>query len=210
MTSQTSDPQNGEITQLLARWNARDMSEQARLLALVYPELKRLANFRMRRERQDHTLQPTALVNEFVVQICMANNLNWRDRVHFLAVASRAMRRILVDYARAHNADKRGGQRYKIEIEGLDIAEANPFSDVLELHDLLEQLAADDGRMAEIVELRFFGGLSNTEVAEVLGVAERTVRRDWQFARAWLFQRMRAGGADASTNELTGSPSHGR
>jgi RNA polymerase sigma-70 factor (ECF subfamily) len=187
----------GEVTQLLARWDAKDPKDQAMLLKLVYPELKRLAEFRMRSERSNHTLQPTALVNELVVQMCSSPNQPWRDRVHFLAIASRAMRRILVDYARAHNSDKRGGQSCRIQMEGLNLRDPRDFCDILEIHDLLERLAREDKRMADVVELRYFGGLSNAEVGEMLGIGERTVKRDWQVARAWLFAHLHKGKDDA-------------
>lgn len=185
-----------EISILLTTWDARDPEAQARLLALVYPELRRMAAGRMRRERFDHTLQPTALVNEFVVRLCASQHLVWRDRAHFLAVASRAMRRILVDYARAHNAEKRGGDS-KLRMEGLEDIQAPRVVDVLEIHEVLEQLAEEDERMAKIVEMRYFGGLQNSEVAEALGVSERTVKRDWELARAWLYARLRRKEIDA-------------
>ena len=179
----------GEVTQLLTRWNAKDPADQQKLMDLLYPELKRIAQRRMRGERTDHTLQGTALVNEFVVRLCAETQQPWQSRLHFLSVASKAMRHILVDYARSHHAQKRGGVERKVKLED-DIAEAGHFADVLEIHDLLEKLAAEDPRMANIVELRYFGGLSNKEVAETLGVGERTVNRDWMVARAWLYARM--------------------
>jgi len=187
----------GDVTQLLTRWNAKDPEDQAKLLDLLYPELKRIAEGRMRRERPDHTLQATALVNEFVVRLCTVTQQPWQSRLHFLAIASRAMRRILVDHARAHNSEKRGGPNCKVQLEG-SIAEPRPFQDILEIHHLLERLSVEDPRMANVVELRYFGGLSNGEVAETLGVAERTVKRDWQVARAWLYAQMHRRNPDAS------------
>ncbi|HEY3938618.1 MAG TPA: ECF-type sigma factor [Bryobacteraceae bacterium] len=187
----------GEVTQLLTRWDSKNPTDQAKLFSLVYPELKRIAEYRMKRERPDHTLEATALVNEFVVRLCTATQQPWQNRLHFLAIASRAMRRILVDYARTHNSDKRGGQGGKVQLEGLNIVEPHEFRDILEIHDLLEKLAAEDQRMADVVELRYFGGLSNGEVAEMLGIAERTVKRDWQVARAWLYTRIHRGKGDA-------------
>lgn len=186
----------GEVTQLLTRWNAKDPGDQQKLLDLLYPELKRIAHRRMRRERSDHTLQGTALVNEFVVRLCAETQQPWQSRVHFLAVASRAMRRILVDHARAHHSQKRGGFDKKVQLED-NVAEARQFADILEIHDLLEKLSAEDPRMANIVELRYFGGLSHAEVAETLGMGERTVSRDWQVARAWLYARMHKRNSDA-------------
>jgi RNA polymerase sigma factor (TIGR02999 family) len=187
----------GDVTQFLTRWNAKNPEDQAKLLDLLYPELKRIAEGRMRRERPDHTLQATALVNEFVVRLCTVTQQPWQNRLHFLAIASRAMRRILVDHARAHNSEKRGGADCKVQLEG-SIAEPRPFQDILEIHHLLERLSVEDPRMANVVELRYFGGLSNGEVAETLGVAERTVKRDWQVARAWLYAQMHRRNPDAS------------
>jgi len=181
----------GEVTQLLARWDAKNPSDQAQLFDLVYPELKRVAERQMRRERLDHTLDATALVNEFVVRLCSATQQPWHNRLHFFAIASKAMRRILVDHARARYSEKRGGlPGSKVELSEENIAEPREFRDILEIHDLLEKLAAQDQRMASVVELRYFGGLSNLEVAEVLGIAERTVKREWQLARAWLYTRV--------------------
>ena len=187
----------GEVTQLLTKWDAKNVQDQAKLLELVYPELRRIAEFRMRHERPDHTLQATALVNEFVIQLCTVAQHPWQSRLHFLAIASRAMRRILVDHARTHNAAKRGGEICKIQLAGIEIAQPSEFRGILEIHDLLEKLAAQDQRMADVVEMRYFGGLSNGEVAEVLGVAERTIKRDWQVARAWLYAHLHRGKSDA-------------
>jgi RNA polymerase sigma-70 factor (ECF subfamily) len=181
---------------LLTRWNAKDPGDQQKLLDLLYPELRRIAQQRMRRERTDHTLQGTALVNEFVVRLCAETQQPWQSRIHFLAVASRAMRRILVDHARANHSQKRGGFDKKVQLDD-NVAEARQFADILEIHDLLEKLSAEDPRMANIVELRYFGGLSNGEVAETLGIGERTVSRDWQVARAWLYARMHKKTSDA-------------
>jgi RNA polymerase sigma factor (TIGR02999 family) len=159
----------------------------------MYPELKRIAEGRMRAERSDHTLQPTALVNEFYLHFARLQGLSWKNRVHFLAVASNVMRRVLVDHARAHGAAKRGHGSAKLQIEGLELGTAWPAYDVVEIHELLERLAAEEPRMARVVELRYFGGLTNKEIGEVLMVDERTVKRDWQVARAWLFGQLRKG-----------------
>jgi RNA polymerase sigma factor (TIGR02999 family) len=166
----------------------------------VYPELRRLDQSRMRRERNDHTLEPTALVHEVYLQLAKQGELQWRNRAHFLAVASEAMRRILVDYARAHNAGKRGGESAKVELTYAEGLGREPFTVVLEIHHLLEELARTDERMSKIVELRYFGGLSHDEVGEVLGTSTRTVKRDWEVARAWLYTRMHRGRpSDAGT-----------
>jgi RNA polymerase sigma-70 factor (ECF subfamily) len=183
----------GDVTRLLRRWNPKLEQDREQLLDLVYPELKRIAVSRMRRERPNHTLQPTALVNEFVLQLCADESLTPRNRAHFIAIASRAMRRILVDHARAHAAEKRGGGQQRIELDQVSLPERNGFVDVLELNDLLERLAIEDPRMVKVIELRYFGGLSNAEVAETLGVGERTVKRDWQVGRAWLYAQLSRG-----------------
>jgi RNA polymerase sigma-70 factor, ECF subfamily len=193
----------GEVTQLLSRWNIGDPAEHGRLLHLVYPELKRIAEFRMRRERWDHTLQATALVNEFIAQLYANPQLELKDRKHLLSAASQAMRHILVDYARTQQAGKRGGQLQKIPLEGVKAADSNRFCDILELNELLDLLAKEEPRMARVVELRYFGGLSNSEIADVLQLTERTVKRDWQVARAWLYAQLRGRAECSPTNGKT-------
>lgn len=182
----------GEITALLTRPGAQSPEVEERLISLMYPELKRIAEARMRHERGDHTLQPTGLVNEFYLHFARMQGLNWRSRAHFLAVASNAMRRVLVDYARAKRSDKRGGGQ-TVQLQSVDPGTGDTAIEVLEIHLLLEQLAEQDARMARVVELRYFGGLTNQEVSEVLDVDERTVRRDWQVARAWLYDHLKKG-----------------
>jgi RNA polymerase sigma factor (TIGR02999 family) len=147
----------------------------------------------MRREREDHTLQTTALVNEAYLRLVDQKGKSWQNRAHFFAVAAQVMRRILVDYARKHRAQKRGGEQQKLELEG-DVAITPERSDELLLLDqALERLKAWDARQSRIVELRFFGGLTNEETAEVLGVAPRTVKRDWQVAKSWLYGEITRG-----------------
>jgi RNA polymerase sigma factor (TIGR02999 family) len=162
-----------------------------RLITLLYPELRRIAEAHMRRERRDHTLQATALVSEFFVHLASTAAFTARTKAQFLIVASVAMRRLLVDYARARKADKRGGQFVRVDIENADATQAANVDELITIDGLLSQLADSDPRMAQIVELRFFGGLTNGEIAETLGVHERTVARDWQMARAWLYKRLR-------------------
>ena len=194
----------GEVTQLLSRWNARDPKDHEKLFELLHPELRRIAELRMRRERRDHTLQATALVNEFVTQLYSHSQMVLKDKSHLLAIASQAMRRILVDYARAHNSGKRSGHLIKVELATIKEPVTGQFSDVLEIDELLTQLAAEEPRMASIVELRYFGGLSNTEVAGILHITERTVKRDWQVARAWLYAHLHGGtGPCSPTNGTT-------
>lgn len=162
-----------------------------RVITLLYPELRRIAEAHMRRERRDHTLQATALVSEFFVHIARTPAFTTRTKAQFLMVASVAMRRLLVDYARSRKADKRGGQFVRVDIENADAAHAANVDELVAIDVLLSQLASTDPRMAQIVELRFFGGLTNVEIAETLGIHERTVTRDWQMARAWLYKRLR-------------------
>lgn len=179
---------------------AAETSEATRdqVITILYPELKRIAEAHMRRERQDHTLQATALVSEFFVHIARSPNFTTRTRSQFLMVASVAMRRLLVDYARARSAEKRGGHRVRVDIENADPSQDAHFVDILEIDELLSRLAASDPRMAQIVELRFFGGLTNQEIAGALDIHERTVKRDWQIARAWLYSRLQRHDSDVT------------
>ena len=179
----------GEITEVLQRANLTDPKTQDRLLALLYPQLKRIAEMRMSRERADHTLQPTALVNEFYLHVARLQGLSWKNRAHFLAVASNAMRRVLVDYARGHNAEKRNVAKI-VSLTDHDKGSIDHAFDALEIHDLLNRLALEEPRMARVIKLRYFGGLTHAEAAEVLNVDERTVKRDWQVARAWLLAQL--------------------
>ena len=160
--------------------------------ALVYDELRRLAAAALRHERPDHTLQPTALVHEAYLRLADEPTGRWQNRSHFLAVAARAMRRILVDHARKHNAVKRGSGAVRLNLDDLEYAASVPTDavDLVTLDDALGRLAALDPRQARIVELRFFGGLSVEETAAVIDASPRTVKRDWQFARAWLKREM--------------------
>lgn len=194
-SSRTAEDLWNEIPALLA--DAETSPEaRDRVITLLYPELRRIAEAHMRRERRDHTLQATALVSEFFVHFARSPAYTTRTRGQFLMVASVVMRRLLVDYARARKADKRGGQFTRVDIEHTDPGQAAQFADLLEIDELLSQLADSDARMARIVELRFFGGLTNAEIADALSVHERTVKRDWQVARAWLFSQLRRNDTD--------------
>lgn len=177
-------PQPGEVTVLLRQIRNGDAEARGEFFALVYPDLKRLANLQMGRERRDHTLQPTALISELFLSIHNAKDIQWRDRAHFLAIASQMMKRYLIDYARARGAERRGGGQRAVFMDGLEFS-AKPM-DLLELTELLDRLAAEEPRMGRVVDLRCFGGLTHVEIAETLGVDERTCKRDWQVARAWL------------------------
>lgn len=163
-----------------------DSPAAARYMSIVYEELRRLAVWHLSGERRDHTLTPTALVHEAFIRLVDAAAAQHLDRVHFLAFASKIMRRVLVDHARSHDAAKRGGGRCRITLHGDVAVTAGPEIDFLALDETLERLAALDERQAAIVELRFFGGLTVEEVAEILGVSKRLVEGEWALARAWL------------------------
>jgi RNA polymerase sigma-70 factor, ECF subfamily len=194
---EATQTETDELTQLLMGWETANPEARAKAIAIMYPELKRVAESQMRRERNDHTLQPTALVNEFFLHMAQQQGFRCQSRAHFVAVASRAMRRLLIDYARAHQADKRGGGAAKVELNGMESQQPKIF-DMLEIDEALNRLADEEPRMARVVELRCFGGLTYPEIGEILGVDERTAKRDWQVARAWLFARLRKGKSDAS------------
>jgi len=175
-----------QATGWLAGWCAGDKAALDRLLPLVYDELRRIAARHLERERSDHTLQPTALVHEAYFRLIDQRQVDWRNRAQFLGLAAEMMRRILVNHARDRAALKRGGGLRKMSLtEAMN--EPGPEVDVADLDEALERLAALDARKARVIELRFFGGLTNAEAAEVLDVSAATVERDWSFARAWLF-----------------------
>ena len=177
---------SSEVTKILHDWNDGDAEAPARLIPLVYQELRSLARNYLARERGDHTLQATALVHEAYLRLAADAGMDWKDRAHFYGVAARLMRQILVDHARAHNAEKRGGLQTKIT---LDEARELPHQDTVEivaLDSALENFAQTYPRKSQVVELKFFGGLDAKEIAEVLQVSEKTVLRDWTFAKLWL------------------------
>jgi RNA polymerase sigma-70 factor, ECF subfamily len=183
-----------DITAILREIDGGDESAAARLMPLVYDELRRLADSYLRRERPDHTLQPTALVNEAYLRLVDQTRARLRDRSHFFAVAARQMRRVLVDHARRHHADKRGGGARRVSLdEAAEHAQAARDLDLVALDAALNRLAELDARQARIVELRFFGGLTVEETARALGVSATTVKDDWQSARAWLRREVRKG-----------------
>ena len=183
-------PSPQQVTQLLAAWGGGDRAALDELMPLVYDELRRLARQHMGRERRGHTLQTSALVNEAFLRLVDQKNIRWQDRAHFFGIAARLMRQVLVDYARRRGYAKRGGTRCRVALdEALVVSEARA-ADVVALDEALNRLAQIDPRQDQIVELRFFGGLSIEETAEVLGVSPGTVMRDWTFAKAWLRQAM--------------------
>lgn len=186
--NQNQDPDNEDekVTQLLRDWEKGQSSAKDELYQLVYPELRRLAHRYMSRENPGQTLQTTALVNEAYLKLADVKNLNWQDRAHFFAVSARVMKHILVDRARSKQAAMHGGGvKHVSPDDAIEIPEA-PNVDYLALNEALDRLAEVDSRKSQIVELRYFGGLSNEEIAEVLKVSTDTVMRDWRFAKAWL------------------------
>lgn len=174
------------ITLLLERWTGGDTSALDRLMPLVYDELHRLAVNYLRRERRQHTLQPTALVNELYLKIFDQQRTNWRNRAQFFGVSAQLMRRILVDHARAHYSSKRGGDRFCVSLRNVAAFGAQPDADLLALHDVLNRLEELDPDQGRIVELRFFGGLTIKETAEVMQTSHATVEREWKIAKAFL------------------------
>ena len=178
------------VTDLLTRWSEGDDAVLAELTPLVYEELRRLAHRQMGAERPDHTLQTTALVNEAYLRLADQTNLRWQNRAHFFAVAAQAMRRILVSYARAQRSEKRGGGALKIELDEAALVSPGESRAIVELHEALKRLAALDSRKGEVVELKYFGGLNYDEIADVLKISPVTVRRDWEFAKAWLYTEL--------------------
>jgi RNA polymerase sigma-70 factor, ECF subfamily len=179
------------VTHLLQAWSAGDETALSRLVPVVYDELRRLARRRMSLEKPGVSLQPTALVNELYLRLVDTSGLSFQNRSQFFALAARMMRRILVDAARTRRTSKRGGAIRKISFEERFFAEPGRDRDIVALDDALEALAKDDSRKARAVELRFFGGLTIEETAEFMGISVQTVRRDWNFAQAWLVHAMR-------------------
>jgi RNA polymerase sigma-70 factor (ECF subfamily) len=185
------NPNPGQITQLLQATRNGDASAADDLLPLVYGELHRIAKSYMRRERPEHTLQATALINEAYMRL-MRDNLDWKNREHFIGVAAQVMRRVLVDYARAHHAGRRAGDLQRVEMhEELAIAPER-LDEVTALDEALVRLEEKNARQARVVELRYFGGLSVEQIGSLLGIAPRSVKRDWSLARMWLFKELQA------------------
>jgi RNA polymerase sigma factor (TIGR02999 family) len=180
------------ISRLLADWASGDPAARDRLVPTVYEELRRLAHHHMRGEREGHTLQTTALVNEVYLRLAGIDALRWQDRARFFALAATLMRRVLVDYARQRARDKRGGGVSVTSLDDNAIA-AQPAVDVVALDEALERLAAVDPQQSRVVELRFFAGLSVKETAEALGVSPATVKRDWATAKLWLYNELMTG-----------------
>lgn len=186
--TEVADP-TGRITLLLDRWSNGDTKAFEEMVPLVYTELKRLAQHLLKNERSGHTLQSTALVHEAYLRLVDQTRIGWNGRAHFFGAAARAMRRVLVDHARARNAQKRGDGAVRVDLDHVTIA-VEPDLDVLALDRALDELAAFDPERARIVELRYFGGLSVEEAAAILDSSPATVKRHWTVARAWLFRRI--------------------
>jgi RNA polymerase sigma factor (TIGR02999 family) len=179
-----------EITRMLIQWSNGEREALDKLIPMVYAELRKIAGRVLQRERRDHTLQPTALVHEAYFRLIDQRSVNWRNRAQFFAIAAQAMRRIIVDHARRHNALKRGGENLKVELEAAMLLPGARDVDVVRLDDALTALAEFDPQQGRIVELRFFGGLSIEETAEVIGISPATVKRDWSMAKAWLHREL--------------------
>jgi RNA polymerase sigma-70 factor, ECF subfamily len=184
-----------QITQLLAEWSDGNQAALDELYPLVYQELRRLARRYMSRERKGHTLQTTALINEAYVRLVDQRNVHWANRSHFFAISAQIMRRILIDHARRHAYAKRGGGAQQVSLEEAATVVPDQATELVRLDEALKSLAEMDPRRSQVVELRYFGGLNNEEIAGVLKVSENTVTRDWNMARAWLYQQL-AGSAN--------------
>lgn len=185
----TQDPR-GNVTDLLLAWKGGDQTALDRLVPLVYAELRRLARSYMRREKAGRTLQTTGLVNEAYLKLIRAQEVDWRNRAQFFGIAAQLMRRVLVDMARARNYRKRGGGLQAVSLVEPMLVCPGPQTDILALDEALNDLSRADERKGRIVEMRFFGGLTEQEIAAALGVSEETVRRDWRLAKSWLLRRL--------------------
>ena len=187
----TSLPGPQEVTQLLKDWSQGDHAALEKLAPLVYDKLRRLAHHYMKGQRPDHTLQTAALVNEAYLRLADQKSPSFSNRSHFLAVAAKAMRQILVNYAKASQCQKRGAGSSKVELDEAVLISPQPSRAILDLNEALERLAMLDSRKAQVVELRYFGGLKQEEIADVLKISIVTVRRDWVFSKAWLYTELR-------------------
>lgn len=184
-------PSPDEITQLLKNWGNGDQAARDQLIPLVYEELRRMAHQHMRKERTGHTLQTSALVHEAFMRLVDQTDVQWQNRAHFFGIAAQMMRRVLVDHARGRQYAKRGGDARRVSLDEVAIVSQERAADVVALDDALNRLAAVDQRKSQVVELRFFGGLSIDETATVLAVSPGTIMRDWTLAKAWLRREMK-------------------
>jgi RNA polymerase sigma factor (TIGR02999 family) len=197
VTSQEKTSTDADVSSLLRAWSDGDQNALDKLAPIVYDELRRLARYYLNRERSGHSLQATALVNEAYLRLVDYKRMQWENRAHFFAVSAQLMRRILVDHARRHNL-KRGGAIQHVALEDTATVGGGRAENLVALDDALQALARMDARKARVVELRFFGGLSVEETAEVLQISPVTVMRDWSTARAWLYREMGGGSSDGS------------
>ncbi len=189
-----AETDNHDITHLLIEWGSGNQAVQAQLIESVYQELHKLASSYLRKERPDHTLQPTALVHEAYLILIDQKRVQWQNRTHFFGIAAQIMRRILVDYARSQKAAKRGGEHLTVALEeAFGVAHPAQNVDLLALDTALQRLETFDPQQAQIVELRYFAGLKTDETAEVLGISLATVGREWSMAKAWLYRELSAG-----------------
>ncbi|MGI8669139.1 MAG: sigma-70 family RNA polymerase sigma factor [Aridibacter sp.] len=193
--------QTSEITQILHEWNDGNEDAKERLLPFVYEQLKRQARILMARERSNHTLQPTALVHEAFLRLSEETGIEWENRSHFYGIASYLMRQILIDYARRHAAKKRGNNKVHFSIHDAQIPIEERADSIIALDETLKRLAEIDERQAKVVEMRFFGGFSNQEIAESLDVSERTVIRTWNTAKFWLYRELNENGTQIIDSE---------
>jgi RNA polymerase sigma factor (TIGR02999 family) len=193
---------SSEVTRLLRAWSSGDEDALAGIVKLVYPELRAIARRCLRRERADHTIQATALVHEAYLRLVDINQIQWQDRAHFLAVGARVMRRVLVDYARARDCAKREGVAHRTTLNDALLISSDSDPMVIRLHEALERLAEFDTRKAQVVEMRYFGGLTAEEIAAVLHISPQSVNRDWSLAKSWLIREM-------SSEDAYGAPALG-
>jgi RNA polymerase sigma factor (TIGR02999 family) len=184
------EAESGAATRLLIAFSGGDRNALDAMVPLLYDELHRLASHYLGAERVNHTLQPTALVHEAYLRLINQRQVDWRNRAHFMGIAAGVMRRILMNHARARAADKRGGAREQVSLSLIDASAAGPHVELIDLEAALERLSALDARKARVVELKFFGGLTMNEIAEVLDISIATAEREWSFARAWLFSAL--------------------
>ena len=192
MSQQENQSPPAEVTALLHAWSGGDQAAFDKLAPIIYTELRRLARCYMARERRDHTLQPTALVHEAYMRLADLQHLHWKNRVHFYAISAQVMRRVLVDFARSRERRKRGGSRQRLSLEDcVDLGEQHDAA-LIALDDALTTLASSDARKCQVVEMKFFGGLSTEEIAESLHVSAETVLRDWKLAKLWLLRELSA------------------
>jgi len=189
-------PSSQEVTELLISWRQGKQESLDKLTPIIYEELRRCAHRYMQREQKGHSLQTTALINETYLRLLDCSKVSWKNRAHFFAVTARMMRNILVDYARSRRREKRGGGRVKVSLDQNRIALMERDPDLIALDEALKSMSAEDDRKSRVVEMRFFGGLSVEETAEVLGVSTQTVMRDWRLAKAWLVREMKEPAAD--------------